>query len=84
MEIKNPVFDSIVKGLNMVSLKHILVNGKTTAKNFPNNIAINHIFISKSWEVNKSGIIENKNLELAKRNCEQKRTKDNLMYYIKL
>lgn len=62
MEIGNPIFDSIVKALSKISLKHILVNGKTNTENFPNNNAINHIFILKSWEVNKSGIMENKKL----------------------
>lgn len=38
------------------------VNDKTNSKKFSNKTAIDHIFIPKSWVIEKAGLIEDENL----------------------
>ena len=61
MEIGTEHFDIFNKDLSEFAMKRVQVNDKTNADKFPNETAIDHIFIPNEWEVINQGVatIEN-------------------------
>lgn len=57
-------FDEFIADLDKLGLQRISVNDKTNAKKFSNKTAIDHIFIPKSWTIEKAGLIEDETLDL--------------------
>ena len=64
MQIKiNEHFDEFVQYLNQLGLKRVGVNNKTNAEKFPNQTAIDHIFIPRNWEIMNAGLINDSALD---------------------
>ena len=57
-------FDEFIGALDKLGLQRVQVNDKTNAEKFSNKTAIDHIFIPKSWTVEKSGLIGDKQLDI--------------------
>lgn len=57
-------FDEFIADLDKLGLQRISVNDKTNEKKFSNKTAIDHIFIPKSWTIEKAGLIEDETLDL--------------------
>lgn len=62
MEIGTEHFDKFNRELNELGLKRVEVNEKTNADKFPNQTAIDHIFIPKNWDIVNKGINEIKDV----------------------
>ena len=56
-------FDEFMIALDKLGLQRVEVNDKTNAEKFNNKTAIDHIFVPKSWTVENSGLIEDKELD---------------------
>ena len=62
MEIDNNHFYTFNSELANLGIKRVEVNEKTNANKFPNQTAIDHIFIPSEWEVVNKGIKELENV----------------------
>lgn len=57
-------FDEFIGLLNKLGLQRVAVNEKTNAAKFPNETAIDHIFIPKNWYIVNAGLMNDINLDL--------------------
>lgn len=55
-------FDEFIALLNQLGLQRIAANEKTNAAKFPNETAIDHIFILQSWYIVNAGLMKDTSL----------------------
>lgn len=58
MEIGTTHFDEFIENLQSLGLKRVPVNAKTNATKYPNQTAIDHVFVPNTWIIENAGLIE--------------------------
>ena len=64
LQITNPMFKQFEMDLNALGMRRVPVNEKTNASKYKSKMAIDHIFIPKSWQIVSCGIFNTNRLEL--------------------
>lgn len=62
LEVGDEIFDNFIKKLEKINIIHVPIFDKTNASKYRNKSAIDHIFISKEYQLVSYGIVEDTNI----------------------